>query len=659
MVNSLDNLGNVCSKGDSIVVDFIADESKNPNSEDHFYESIGQSESAEYSPQDTKYCQGDQSSQMDDQQIYNEDMCIDDFDSQSSEDEAVVDAKLPETPNNGYNITKSLKAAGKKLRKNFSLRTSDFSKSLKRFKKQSRPKLTDKLFTQEIATNSTSQNYASHSGSNISVNLNHSDSSISSNNISKDAKSFAHRKTWTFRNKFKKSSNSTYGTDNESSDSRNSVFYLSLNEVRGQRTEKNDQFLNEIQSLISQRNSTSLENVSERRKKESFRRKSQVSEGRISSKPRPSIPPPPPPSSKPEASSDGTRYTDVIISRKDKGINNSLYVESGLFDKQQLRSRCMTDSSKSWYAEVGLYAANENSSHGKKSQMFIDEPLYQFYTECVNQQARDDIMKNYDSEGYEEINDYYSIINEKRRTLDIKNVRPNFEDFNDDITPKPVTFRPHNRTLWCQIPVVIDSCILKSLPDQVKKMQEAKFEILTSEESYMNSLNVLENHFMKKIGELNLITKRDFKILFSNILPVKKCSENFLNDLENCWQNNIMLNGICDIVHKHSLKNFGVYVKYCKNQISIYRTLRELIDKNSSFETALKEIESDPICQNLSIHSFLMLPMQRITRLPLLLGAVLARLEKSDDEYEVCKSSFEVLNKVRMCFKQLFQLFQF
>lgn len=38
--------------------------------------------------------------------------------------------------------------------------------------------------------------------------------------------------------------------------------------------------------------------------------------------------------------------------------------------------------------------------------------------------------------------------------------------------------------------------------------------------------------------------------------------------------------------------------------------------------------------------------MQRITRLPLLLGAVLSRLEKQDEEYESCKTAFEVLNKV-------------
>lgn len=48
----------------------------------------------------------------------------------------------------------------------------------------------------------------------------------------------------------------------------------------------------------------------------------------------------------------------------------------------------------------------------------------------------------------------------------------------------------------------------------------------------------------------------------------------------------------------------------------------------------------------LSLHSFLMLPMQRITRLPLLVDAVLSKLKEDDDEYESWKMTLAILNKV-------------
>lgn len=44
-----------------------------------------------------------------------------------------------------------------------------------------------------------------------------------------------------------------------------------------------------------------------------------------------------------------------------------------------------------------------------------------------------------------------------------------------------------------------------------------------------------------------------------------------------------------------------------------------------------------------------MLPMQRITRLPLLVDAVLSKLKPNDDEFESWKMTLALLNKV--CFE--------
>jgi len=66
------------------------------------------------------------------------------------------------------------------------------------------------------------------------------------------------------------------------------------------------------------------------------------------------------------------------------------------------------------------------------------------------------------------------------------------------------------------------------------------------------------------------------------------------------------------------------------------------------FSEVLLQLESHPVCQSLSLHSFLMLPMQRITRLPLLIDAVLTRLNQTDDEYTTCQLALATLNKVSL-----------
>ena len=41
-----------------------------------------------------------------------------------------------------------------------------------------------------------------------------------------------------------------------------------------------------------------------------------------------------------------------------------------------------------------------------------------------------------------------------------------------------------------------------------------------------------------------------------------------------------------------------------------------------------------------------MLPMQRITRLPLLIDAIFTRLDSNSSEFEVCREALEIINKV-------------
>ena len=68
--------------------------------------------------------------------------------------------------------------------------------------------------------------------------------------------------------------------------------------------------------------------------------------------------------------------------------------------------------------------------------------------------------------------------------------------------------------------------------------------------------------------------------------------------------------------------------------------------ENPKFVDALRQLESSPVCQSLAMHSFLMLPMQRITRLPLLVDAIYNRLNSTSPEYQSCKDALQTLNKV-------------
>ena len=184
------------------------------------------------------------------------------------------------------------------------------------------------------------------------------------------------------------------------------------------------------------------------------------------------------------------------------------------------------------------------------------------------------------------------------------------------------------RSLWAELPEVMESGILATISPEEKKLQEAMFEVISSKASYLKSLNILISHFVQSphfSGDTSVLNKRDQRILFSEVISVRACSEKFLADLESRWQESVQLSGISDVIMKHANQNFQVYVKYCSNQVYQDRTLKRLRDESPDFVEALKELECQEACQGLAMHSFLMLPMQRITRLPLLTDAIASR----------------------------------
>uniref|UniRef100_T1GQX0 DH domain-containing protein n=1 Tax=Megaselia scalaris TaxID=36166 RepID=T1GQX0_MEGSC len=181
-----------------------------------------------------------------------------------------------------------------------------------------------------------------------------------------------------------------------------------------------------------------------------------------------------------------------------------------------------------------------------------------------------------------------------------------------------------------------------------RKVQEAKFEIVTSEASYLKSLNLLRSHFMNHpaLRDSSVLSSSDRKKLFGLISPVIECSNAFLKALENCWQENIMLLDISKIIYESADKHFHVYIKFCEHQAEMDRTLRRLKEnKNGVFNKTLEVLESDATCCGLTLHSFLMLPMQRITRLPLLVDAVFSKIHYASDEHECWKMTLAMLNK--------------
>ncbi|XP_027731009.1 ephexin-1 isoform X2 [Vombatus ursinus] len=185
--------------------------------------------------------------------------------------------------------------------------------------------------------------------------------------------------------------------------------------------------------------------------------------------------------------------------------------------------------------------------------------------------------------------------------------------------------------LWQDLPEIRSSGVLDILQPEEIRLQEAMFELVTSEASYYKSLSLLVSHFMDNERLKKILHPSESHILFSNVLDVMAVSERFLLELEQRMEENIVISDVCDIVYQHAASHFSVYITYVSNQTYQERAYKQLLQEKAAFREVISQLELDPKCKGLPFSSFLILPFQRITRLKLLVQNILKRVEESSE----------------------------
>lgn len=211
------------------------------------------------------------------------------------------------------------------------------------------------------------------------------------------------------------------------------------------------------------------------------------------------------------------------------------------------------------------------------------------------------------------------------------------------------SYRPAQLT-WSQLPEVVESGILDRLTPEERKRQEAIFEILTSEYSYQHSLGILVTEFLQSAELRATMTQTEHHHLFSNILDVMAASRKFFEDLEQRHKAQVWVEDISDILEEHAERHFHPYVAYCSNEGFQQRALQRLTSSNAAFREALRDIERRPACGGLPMISFLILPMQRVTRLPLLTDTLCMKTQGHPERYKAASRALKALSKlVKQC----------
>ncbi|XP_046884666.1 trichohyalin isoform X3 [Hypomesus transpacificus] len=201
-------------------------------------------------------------------------------------------------------------------------------------------------------------------------------------------------------------------------------------------------------------------------------------------------------------------------------------------------------------------------------------------------------------------------------------------------------------TLWQDLPGVRDSVGLAEVTDDQRRLQEVRFEVITSEASYCRSLDIVVEHFVKSKQLGALLTTQDRNWLFSRLADVRTISHRFLSKLEERVESDLLHFTVCDIIARHCQHFKMVYVPYLTNQSYQDATYQRLMEENAGFKRVVDKLERSSVCQRLPLRSFLILPFQRITRIKLLVQNIVKRIAPGTDEELHAIRAMKLLGKL-------------
>jgi len=198
--------------------------------------------------------------------------------------------------------------------------------------------------------------------------------------------------------------------------------------------------------------------------------------------------------------------------------------------------------------------------------------------------------------------------------------------------------------------------------EQQERMRiEVINEVLISERYYVRDLETIINVFLRPLkGEVNpldlngvsppkssLLAPEETNQLFSNIELILRVNQEILNnlfqDFENAGNIQLMNIGAVFLGMVDYLKIYSIYSTHQMNAIQLYNRLKK---ENKQFSQFLQETERKNECKGVNLLGFLIKPIQRICKYPLLFKELLKNTSPDHIDYPNIENCLKKLTEV-------------
>ncbi|XP_045916385.1 intersectin-2a isoform X1 [Micropterus dolomieu] len=170
-----------------------------------------------------------------------------------------------------------------------------------------------------------------------------------------------------------------------------------------------------------------------------------------------------------------------------------------------------------------------------------------------------------------------------------------------------------------------DLMTLDTMTPQERKRQGYIHELIQTEETYVEDLDLVLEVFHKPMSESGRLTEAEMGVIFVNWRELIMCNTKLLKALrvrKKTGGENMPVQLIGDLLDSE-LAHMQPYIRFCSCQLNAAALLQSKTHNQPDFKDFLKKIATNYRCKGMPLSSFLLKPMQRITRYPLLIKSIL------------------------------------
>jgi hypothetical protein len=148
-------------------------------------------------------------------------------------------------------------------------------------------------------------------------------------------------------------------------------------------------------------------------------------------------------------------------------------------------------------------------------------------------------------------------------------------------------------------------------------------EIVITHDDYVKDLHSIQSIFAGPMKDRQIVSPEVHVIFFDGIAELIRVEEILLSDL--MATKKMQPVDVANIFIKH-VKNMQVYIPFCARQDQTLKLMSEQLATNPSFATFCEEVRKEANCRGLSFDAFIIKPLQRLCKLPLLFRELLKGL---------------------------------